>query len=175
MTLMEASQLLGNFGEFAGAIAVVATLFYLAAQVRHSKDAVNANTESLNENRKLQLAGNYQARTDNICRNSALMAGDESLAGILNKASAAGWPSVESLQALDPIELIRWRAYSSLAYLNIENLHYQYELGMLDEDVFTAAATNVIKVSGESWKELGLTRMGRTSFHEYIERVINEK
>jgi hypothetical protein len=34
MTLMEISQVLGNVGEFAGAIAVVATLLYLAIQVR---------------------------------------------------------------------------------------------------------------------------------------------
>jgi len=169
------AQLLGNYGEFLGAIAVVVTLFYLAAQVKHSKDAVNANTESLNANRKLQLAGNYQARTDNISRNNALMAGDESLACIADKVRAAGWPDAASLQALDPIELIRWRAYVSLVYLNIENLHYQYELGMLDEDVFKAAATNVIKSAGDSWKELGLTNMGRTSFHEYIDQVINDE
>ena len=169
------AQLLGNYGGFVGAIAVVLTLFYLAAQVKHSKDAVNANTESLNENRNLQLAGNYQARTDNISRNSALVASDESLARIVDKVNGAGWPDVRSLQALDPIELIRWRAYCSLAYLNIENLHCQYELGMIDEDVFTAAATNVIKLTGESWKELGLTRMGRTSFHAYVDRVISEK
>jgi hypothetical protein len=136
---------------------------------------VNANTESLKENRKLQLAGNYQARTDNISRNFALMAGDESLARIADRVRAAGWPDAASLQALDPLDLIRWRVYCSLTYSNIENLHYQHELGMLDEDVFTGAATNVIKSVGESWKELGLTSVGRTSFHDYIDRVISEK
>jgi hypothetical protein len=34
MTLMDISQVLGNMGEFVGAIAVVATLLYLAIQVR---------------------------------------------------------------------------------------------------------------------------------------------
>ncbi len=34
MTLMETAQLLGNFGEFIGAFAVVATLVYLSVQVR---------------------------------------------------------------------------------------------------------------------------------------------
>ncbi len=34
MTLMEISQVLGNVGEFVGAIAVIATLLYLAIQVR---------------------------------------------------------------------------------------------------------------------------------------------
>ncbi len=36
MTMMETAQLLGNFGEFVGAIAVVATLMYLAFQIRQS-------------------------------------------------------------------------------------------------------------------------------------------
>ena len=31
------AQLLGNYGEFVGAVAVVATLIYLALQVRHKK------------------------------------------------------------------------------------------------------------------------------------------
>ena len=41
------AQLLGNYGEFVGAIAVVATLAYLAVQVRHSRLATEANTRSL--------------------------------------------------------------------------------------------------------------------------------
>ena len=38
---------LGAIAELVGAIAVVGTLFYLAVQVRHSKDATKANTQSL--------------------------------------------------------------------------------------------------------------------------------
>ncbi|MGI9264479.1 MAG: hypothetical protein ACR2QU_06100 [Gammaproteobacteria bacterium] len=38
MTLMETAQLLGNFGEFFGAIAVVTTLGYLAIQIRQSTE-----------------------------------------------------------------------------------------------------------------------------------------
>ncbi len=44
MTLMETAQLLGNFGEFFGAVAVVATLAYLAVQIRQNKDATRAST-----------------------------------------------------------------------------------------------------------------------------------
>ena len=49
------AQLLGNYGEFLGAIAVVATLFYLAVQVKHSKDATEANTRSLEQSRQFAL------------------------------------------------------------------------------------------------------------------------
>lgn len=57
MDLMSTAQLLANFGEFVGAIAVVATLFYLAVQVRHSKEATEANTRSL----QLQSYQTWQA------------------------------------------------------------------------------------------------------------------
>ena len=59
---METIQMLGSLGEFVGAIAVVATLVYLAIQVRHSKEAMEANTRSVDESRNLALAQTYQAR-----------------------------------------------------------------------------------------------------------------
>ena len=51
MDLMNTAQLLGNFGEFVGAIAVVATLLYLAIQIRHNTRATEAGTmQSVIEN-----------------------------------------------------------------------------------------------------------------------------
>ena len=47
MDLMSASQLLGNFGEFVGAIAVVATLVYLALQIRQNTRAMDDNREAV--------------------------------------------------------------------------------------------------------------------------------
>ena len=58
MTLMETAQVLGNFGEFVGAIAVVATLLYLAVQVRHSKEALDANTRTAKASLSYQAAKN---------------------------------------------------------------------------------------------------------------------
>lgn len=45
MDLMSTAQLLGNFGEFFGAIAVVATLGYLTLEVRRSRLATLASVE----------------------------------------------------------------------------------------------------------------------------------
>ncbi len=42
MTLMESAQLLGNFGEFVGAIAVVLTLIYLTTQIRQNTTALRS-------------------------------------------------------------------------------------------------------------------------------------
>jgi hypothetical protein len=62
MTFIEITTVLGNLGEFIGAIAVVVTLFYLALQVKHSKEATEANTRSLEEGRKIALVDAYHAR-----------------------------------------------------------------------------------------------------------------
>lgn len=47
------SLLLGSYGEFVGAVAVVATLIYLALQVRQ-------NTRALRFNTVMQLPKNYR-------------------------------------------------------------------------------------------------------------------
>ena len=44
MTLMDMAQLLGNFGEFFGAIVVVASLIYVGKQVRDSAAQIRINT-----------------------------------------------------------------------------------------------------------------------------------
>ena len=53
MTIAE----LGAIGEFVGSIAVLATLIYLATQIRQ-------NTRSMEDNKKFAMAQAYQARTD---------------------------------------------------------------------------------------------------------------
>ena len=46
MDLINTAQLLGNFGEFFGAIAVVVTLGYLAVQVRQNTQSMDRNTRT---------------------------------------------------------------------------------------------------------------------------------
>ena len=43
MSTLEFSQLLGNYGEFVGAIAIVITLIYLAVQLKQNTATVKAN------------------------------------------------------------------------------------------------------------------------------------
>lgn len=44
MTLMDTAQLLGNLGDFIGAIVIVITLIYLALQVRQNTNALHAQS-----------------------------------------------------------------------------------------------------------------------------------
>ena len=44
MTLMDTAQLLGNLGEFIGAVVIVITLLYLALQIRQNTNALHAQS-----------------------------------------------------------------------------------------------------------------------------------
>jgi hypothetical protein len=174
MDLMSTAQLLGNFGEFVGAIAVVATLFYLTAQVKQNRQSVDANTLALEDERKVRLAETYQSRLHNMSANTRLLADSESLADIAVRVNEAGYPSVDSLEVLNPVERFRWRSWTILQFLNIENLHYQYELGLLEPEFYEKVIVERISELGEVWEAIGLTAtIGRPGFHKEIEKILN--
>ena len=54
MDIQATVQMLGNLGEFIAAIAVVVTLIYVAAQVKHGKAALDAVKEA-ERNAQIQL------------------------------------------------------------------------------------------------------------------------
>jgi len=168
------AQLLGNYGEFVGAIAVVVTLFYLAVQVRQNRQSVDANTQALEDERKVRLAEAYQSRLQNMSANERLMASSESLADIGVRLFDAGFPSPDSLDVLNPVDWRRWQSWVRLQYLNIENLHYQYELGLLEPRFYEEVVVRRVRDLGSVWKHLGLTEsMGRPGFHAEIEHILS--
>lgn len=65
------AQLLGNYGEFVGAIAVVVTLAYLAVQVRQSKAATDVNTTALHASSTHALEAIYFQSIENFSSSAA--------------------------------------------------------------------------------------------------------
>ena len=111
------AQLLGNYGEFFGAIAVVATLGYLAVQIRQ-------NTRSLDEDRRHSIAQAAQQRTDLGVR--LLLAGAEStFADALRRGRES--------DDLAPEFAGSARSYYGAYMRHVENLYYQFLEGFLDE------------------------------------------
>ena len=132
MSTVEISQILGNVGEFVGAIAVVVTLFYLAVQVRHSKDATEANTRSLQQSRELALneAGFNVARSH-----------QEFASAVIPHADV--WLRGNAGESLDPVEseiyetliMVRW----GIAFWEshaINKLHDAKDVGIHDFAAF---------------------------------------
>jgi hypothetical protein len=58
MSFIEITAVLGNLGEFVGAIAVVVTLFHVGLQVKHSKESL----KPIPDHWRIALVGAYHAR-----------------------------------------------------------------------------------------------------------------
>lgn len=66
--MIEVIELLANIGEFIGALAVVVTLVYLAAQVRHSSKLLQINIDAREENVRLARAAAIDRHGDAVSR-----------------------------------------------------------------------------------------------------------
>ena len=84
MDLMNTAQLLGNFGEFFGAIAVVVTLGYLAVQVRQNTQSMDRNTRTERAKASNDHLNNY------VCLNSQIMDHAELFLKALNDEELSG-------------------------------------------------------------------------------------
>lgn len=112
------AQQLGNYGEFLGAIAVVATLFYLSRQISQNSNALDA--------------GNQQASTSLVnegnlffSRVMSQLACDGELASIYHRA-LSGDP-------LDGAETVRFVAFANTFFSLLESIYFQTKGELLDE------------------------------------------
>jgi hypothetical protein len=158
MGLMETAQLLGNFGEFFGAIAVVITLLYVAAQVRHSKDATKANTTAL----ELQSYQAWQAA---------------------NLEINTGWSNSPHGKLIGP-GLVDSRNLTEESFLSFMMMHlgmlqmaqstdYLYRMGSLDSDLWEAEmdrAAGILSMPGvrQMW-DAGARKQLTPRFVEFLE------
>ena len=117
-------EALGAIGEIVGAIAVVATLGYLAVQVRHSREATQANTRSLRSVARIE-SGRYW--TEEVIR----MALSPDMATIVSKGMV-------DAKALDDDERERLVAWYTQHMIAKDYLFHQYKDGMLPEDSWEA-------------------------------------
>ena len=102
MTLIEIAELLGNFGEFFGAILVGASLFYLAVQIRH-------NAKSTDE-------ANMRAEVERISSFGQFSAGTPGFMEIFLKA-----------QKGETITHIEWARYSTHMFTMFSEFRLEYQ------------------------------------------------
>ena len=164
MTISE----LGALGEFVGAIAVVVTLAYLAAQIRH-------NTRVMKDNERLALAQTYQMRADAL-QNMLVQAADSTHIGpILTKLTNAGYPeNIASLRELTETERERFRQWQIAQQTHWDNMFYQYQQGFLDEEYYHDSFRVRVRRLAPIWEALNVTG-SRNSYCEEIDRIMAEQ
>ena len=167
MSFLETAQLLGNLGEFVGAIAVVVTLAYLALQVKHSKEAVAANTKSLDENRKLAIANAYQARADMVLRYAVHQASSGDMAEANSKLNEG------DIEGLTNTERYRLEAEMRAMITLFDNVHFQRQQGYVTDEFYEANFKQGLLFIAPIWAALEISLAGqRPSFVREFESVL---
>lgn len=164
MSLIE----LGALGEFLGSIAVLATLVYLAVQLRQ-------NTHSINESKKLALAQTYQMRADALQMMLVTAADSRFIGPVIAKLTTAGYP--EDIRALDDLsaeERGRFRMWQIAQQTHWDNMFFQYQQGYIDEEYYRDAFKVRVRRLAPTWEELGLSS-GRASFNAEVDLVMAEE
>ncbi len=164
MTIIE----LGALGELLGAIGVMATLVYLAAQIRQ-------NTRSMDDGKRLALAQTYQMRADALQSMLVEAANSEHIGPILVKLTERGYPEdVGALDTLDTEERGRFRQWQIAQQTHWDNLFFQYQQGFLDEEYYEGAFRERVGRLAPIWRALGLLN-GRPSFVRELEAMLAER
>ena len=141
MGFFELAEVLGNVGEFLGSVAVLVTLVYLAVQVRHSRTL-------LEENRKIALSQVHATKTDIAMRQEEVMMDDVSptssrkTRAVVQAGMAEGKSQAEAftlaVEGLSLAERLQLTSYNQLQAWHFDNMAYQAELDLLNEDSLLA-------------------------------------
>ena len=164
MTIME----LGALGELLGSIAVLATLVYLAVQIRQ-------NTRSMDENKKLALAQTYQVRADALQMMLVHAADSDHIGPIITKLTGAGYPDdVGALEQLSKDERGRFRQWQIAQQTHWDNMFFQYQQGFLDEEYYRDSFRERVRRLAPTWRALNVTGSRRTFVAE-IDDILAEE
>jgi hypothetical protein len=117
-------EAIGAIGEVVGAAGVVATLLYLAVQVRLSRRATDANTQ-------VNRAASAALSQDANAGLNQLLASNSSLSKLLSHAMEQG-----SFDGLSPDEVLRLRMFMRAGVQIMEATYFRYEEGLLDPRIW---------------------------------------
>jgi hypothetical protein len=149
-------QDLGSVGEFVAAIATLATLVYLAAQIRQNTKAVKASS--------------HHAITDSFNHINSIVGTDRSAARVMRIGML-------DLDNLDEDEAFSF-SYLMLAYLRIfETLYYQRMNGTMEDQLFRSEKRSLVEAfshkGARDWWNSNPISFSE-EFRAYIASVIEE-
>ena len=149
-------QDLGALGELIGGIAVVASVIYLAIQIRHGIDGYRSNAifQATNHFSNLQLE---------IAKDRDLL---------------HTWHKAEKGEALDPLEQRQVLNIISSYLIGFENLHAQTQTGMLEQEAYEARRiiiASLIRYPGAKgwWDEFGRAQFPK-DFADDVDQCVKD-
>ena len=153
MSLGEAAQLLGNLGEFAGAILLFVSLIYVGIQIRQNTRATSAQV--------------YQSRAHGAQDYFLYQSADSDLADITSRIEQGG---LDEIDALTDNERRRFTSLQLAGLARLDNQYYQLTQGFLESEYYDFVLIPVIRSLAPIWLKLGLGI--RPSFRMEIDRIL---
>jgi hypothetical protein len=163
MDIQGVAQLLGNFGEFVGAVAVFLTLVYLSIQIRQ-------NTHSMDESRRLSTVQAQQDWTSMFNYAMTEFATSEHL--------PRAWASynADGVESLDDVDKIRLQMFMMAMAARLDSMHLQFEHGFLSGETYEATFRKAIAQYGPMWRDVGAgLAVRRASFVKEVESILAEQ
>jgi hypothetical protein len=157
---------IGAIAETLGAIGVIASLAYVAGQIRQSREQMSQNTRAMK-------AGAYQQLHEFIGESANSLPSPEM--ELVRRGS-------DDFHQLDEQDAYRFGQWALRMVITLEGAHYQYRIGMLDEDrwrLFRSALQGYFTFPGfrRWWKvmEGGLINMLSPEFAALVEEILAEE
>ena len=109
---------IGAIAELLGAIGVIASLIYLATQIRQSREQMGQNTRALRSGTFLEFQNQFTSTMQPVAL-------DPELARFVERGLANQLPEEDAF---------RFGVWLMGILVALENAHYQYRAGLLDDD-----------------------------------------
>jgi hypothetical protein len=153
----------GTIAEIVGALAVVITLVYLAIQVKHSKESLDANTKAIR-------GQSISDVTRNVHDQMQMLAQGHDMTEWFGKFVTG--------ETLDSKDALLTDAFLSAIFMARQNEFLQWQQGLLDETVFKSLhhVTRLILLSpnGEHWWNHEGRSMYAPEFVEFVDKLCGE-
>ena len=155
MDFVDTTQVLGNLGEFFGAIAVFATLAYLAVQIRQNTKAMRGSMlDSITEHKQFEIRWSCEI-------------------------GPAYRKSIESPQDLSDEEEWEVSEWMTAAFVARENEFYQFKQGLLEEQNWISSEKVIRLILGSEWAMNWWREVSpiayTDSFNAYVNKLIAEE
>ena len=146
-----------DIAELVGIAAIVASLIALTMELRQTQSALSAST--------------YQARAlDSIANNRYTIESNHLLPLLVTTDNGR---NSDAIDELDKFDRTRLRIYLRAEMTDLDNEHYQYVNGFLDESFFEDVTVQGIMRGAPAWRAIGITEP-RREFRAFVDSVLEE-
>ncbi|MDA1075053.1 MAG: hypothetical protein O3A63_09890 [Proteobacteria bacterium] len=126
----------------------------------------------LHQSNRIAVANNYQARAEQSTDMLLFLARSDYV-DLVQQLDDLGWPdNPQTLSRLPPASLRTLLLIEAARWTQFDNLHYQYQQGLVDEEFYNLGFRTLVRVYGPAWRALGQPGLYRESFASDLEAIL---